>query len=366
MKLLHPWSWAWLIAALLYGWGAAFASEPAASALTPAAHAGEPPLPYAHVALLLPANSPALGRAAEAVSGGFLAAAKIQGGNVLPVRLYPLTDDPQATVAAYREALAAGARVAVGPLTRNAVAAIAVSRAVAIPTLALNVPEGLGPLPANLYSLSLHAEGEARQVARLAAREGRAYAVTVVADLPHSRRIQRAFVEEFIRSGGRHVAEQAFTTDLVQLSGMRQSVGKSGADMAFLALDFPRARVVRPYLGSLPLYATSYIHPGAGGALANFDLAQVRFLDMPWMLQPDHPAVMVYPRPDFQGNQELDRLYALGVDAFRIVQGLLEGRQEALDGVTGRLAPGEDRYYVRGLTRAQFVDGRLILSADAP
>jgi outer membrane PBP1 activator LpoA protein len=366
MKLIHPWSWAWPVAALLYGGAAALASEPAAPPASLPAQTAEPVQHYAHIALLLPANSTSLARVAEAVMNGFIAAAKVQGRNVLPVRLYPLTDDPQSAVAAYREALAAGARVAVGPLTRNAVSALAASQAVSVPTLALNIPEDRGTLPANLYSLNLHAEAEARQVARLAAREGRAHAMTVVADLPLSRRIHRAFVEEFVRSGGRHVAEHTFTTDLIQLSGMRQSVAKSGADMAFLALDFPRARTVRPYLGTLALYSTSYIHPGAGGALAHFDLAQVRFMDMPWLLQPDHPAVMVYPRPDFQGNQELERLYALGVDAFRIAQGLLEGKREPLDGVTGRLVPGEDRYYVRELTRAQFVDGRLVIPADPP
>ena len=364
-KLLHPWLWVWSVAALLYGGAAGFASEPASSS-KPLVRTAEPQQAYAHVALLLPANSAAFGRPAEAVKNGFLAAAKAQGRNLLPIRLYPLTDDPQSAVAAYREALAAGARIAVGPLTRDAVTALAASQAVTIPTLALNVPEGLSALPPNLYAFSLHAESEARQVARLAAREGRAYAMTMVADTPLSRRIHQAFIDEFTRSGGRHVAERAFTTDLIELSRIRQTVGKSGADMAFLALDFPRARAVRPYLGALPLYATSYIFPGNGGALVHFDLANVRFVDMPWVLQPDHPAVMIYPRPGFHANQELERLYALGIDAFRIALGLLEGKHEPLDGVTGRLTVGNNRYYVRELTRAQFADGKLVIYADSP
>ena len=63
---------------------------------------------------------------------------------------------------------------------------------------------------------------------------------------------------------------------------------------------------------------------------------------------------------------ELERLYALGIDAFRIAQGLLDGKREPLDGVTGRLTPGSDRYYVRELTRAQFIDGKLVVYADTP
>lgn len=333
--------------------------------MKPTAAAGEPPTPYAHVALLLPANSSAFGPSAEAVKNGFLAAAKVHRKAQLPIRLYPVGDDPQGVVAAYRDAVAAGARFAVGPLTRNGVTALA-TNAAAVPTLALNVPEGARALPADFYVLSLHVEAEARQVARLAAREGRVNAVTVFSETPLSRRIQQAFVDEFNRSGGRHVAEHAFASDRTQLAQIRQAVSRSGADMAFLALDFQRARTVRPYLGALALYATSHVHPGSIGPLTGFDLAQLRFMDMPWLLQPDHPAVMVYQRPELQANLDLERLYALGIDAFRIAQALLEDRREPLDGVTGRLTLGSDRHYVRELTRAQFIDGKLVVHAETP
>lgn len=364
-KLFHSWLCVWSVATLLYGATSVLASQPA-SGEKPAAGASAPQAAAAHIALLLPSNSTAFARSAEAVKNGFLAGAKAHGKAQLPIRLYPLNDDPQSALAAYREALAAGARVAVGPLTRNGVAALASGNVVAIPTLALNVPERSTALPPNLYTLSLHVEAEARQVARLAAQEGRVNAVTVFADTPLLRRIHQAFVDEFTRSGGRHVEEYAYAPDVVHLSLMRQLVAKAGADMAFLALDYPRGRIVQPYLGKLALYATSHIHPGAAGTLANFELANVRFMDMPWVLQPDHPAVMIYPRPEPPGSPDLDRLYALGIDAFRIAQGLLEGRREPLDGVTGRITPGSDRHFVRELTRARFADGKIVVSADTP
>jgi hypothetical protein len=364
-KLLHSCSCVWLMAALLYGGVPAVASPPAPDAEAAAAPA-EPPTPYAHVALLLPTSSSVFGPSAEAVKNGFLAAAKLHRKAQLPIRLYPLGDDPKSAVAAYREAVAAGARFAVGPLTRNGVTALAGTNSVSVPTLALNVPEGTGALPPDFYVLSLHIEADARQVARLAARDGRTNVVTVVSDTPLSRRIQQAFVDEFTRSGGRHVAEHAFASDRTQLAQLRQAVSKSGADMAFLALDFQRARTVRPYLGALPLYATSHVFPGSIGPLTGYDLAQVRFMDMPWLLQPDHPAVMVYHRAEPQGSLDLERLYALGIDAFRVAQALLEGRRESVDGVTGRLTLGEDRHYVRELIRAQFIDGKLAISPDRP
>jgi hypothetical protein len=97
--------------------------------------------------------------------------------------------------------------------------------------------------------------------------------------------------------------------------------------------------------------------------LRDVELNGVRFVDMPWLLQPDHPAVMVYARPDVSqpiaGDSE--RLYAFGIDAYRIAADLAhESRilHEPLDGVTGRIVMTRDRHFVRELTPAQFADGR--------
>ena len=369
--VIHRWAIAWSLMTLLYGGTVAVASaaDAAASAApradAPAAVPPATPPAIPHIALLLPVGSGAFARPAEAVKTGFLMAAKIQGETPLPIRIYPGTDDTQQVVAGYVQALAAGARMVVGPLTRTGVTALIESGRITVPTLALNVPERATTLPRDLFVLSLRVEAEARQVAHLAVKEGRSRALSVNGDTPLLRRIHEAFVDEFIRLGGEHVAAYDFAAGPAALGRLKQAAALRVADMAFLALDFRRARVVRPYLEPLPLYATSQVQPGNAGPLAGFDLAGVRFLDMPWLLQPDHPAVMVYPRQDFQDDLDLERLYALGIDAFRIVRALLAGNGDvALDGVTGRLILGRDQQFARELTAAQFTDGRLLVSAD--
>jgi outer membrane PBP1 activator LpoA protein len=395
----------WLVvplAALLYGGVPALASEAAVSspASQPPALAAPVPLPpdadarsgkaavptppdadtrgertavppaensVPHIALLLPLNSKVFGRHAGAVRDGFFTAVKAQAGAELPVRTYALGDGPDEAVNVYIQALAAGARVVVGPLTRNGVTAVMGSAAVLVPTLALNVPEGQSPLPPEIYLFSLQIEAEARQVAQLAWQDGMRRAATLNGDTPLLKRIHQAFVEEFTRLGGEHVTAHTFTSDPEGLARIKRAVEASAVNMAFLALDFPRARLARPYFGSLPVYATSQVHPGNAGPLAGFDLAGVRFLDMPWLLQPDHPAVMVYPRPPFGGAMELDRFYALGIDAYRLALMLLSGRTDsALDGVTGHITLGRDQHFVRGLTAAQFTDGKLVVVAPRP
>jgi uncharacterized protein len=376
----HRWLFISLLTAILYGGTIANASEavapapdaanaldrPPASAALPASSQGDPVKSVAHIALLLPASSSPFARHAEAVKSGFLTAAKTQGNAPLPIRIYAVSDGDEPTVATYRQALAAGARLVVGPLTRDGVTALARSDAIAVPTLALNVPDGSAPLPANLYSLSLQIEAEARQLARLAVNEGKVNAFTVYGETPLLRRMHQAFVEEFKRLGGKHVAEYAFSADPAGLGRLKQAAALGVADMVFLALDFQRARLVRPYLDPLALYATSQVLSGGSGPLAGFDLASVRLLDMPWLLQPDHPAVMVYPRQDYHDAVDLERLYALGIDAFRVMQELLAGRTNmTLDGVTGRITLGRDQHFVRELLSAQFSDGKLLVFSEA-
>ena len=230
--VLHHWLVVPLAAAVLYGGTPALASEAAVSspAQPPPVVSAPVPLPAVpgprvdkpqpvpadaipHIALLLPLNSKTFVRHAEAVRDGVLAAAKVQGGAALPVRVYAAGDDPEQVLDIYIKAINAGARIVIGPLTRNGVTAVAGSAAVIVPTLALNVPDASTALPPEVYTLSLQAEAEARQVAQLAWQDGYRRAVTIGDESPLVKRIHQAFVEEFTRLGGEHVAAYAFAAD---------------------------------------------------------------------------------------------------------------------------------------------------------
>ena len=61
---------------------------------------------------------------------------------------------------------------------------------------------------------------------------------------------------------------------------------------------------------------------------------------MPWLLQPDHPAVMIYPRANPPLPADRERLYALGIDSFRLIQLMLAHQINnalPLDGVSGQI-----------------------------
>ena len=157
------------------------------------------------------------------------------------------------------------------------------------------------------------------------------------------------------------------TSGVARLSTrLRDAVNLGVADAFFLALDHAHASVIRPYLGnSLALYATSQVNVGTS-PLGGRELDRVRFVDMPWLLQGDHAAVMVYPRPPFGAVFEFERLYALGIDAFRIALELLRHNPDAeLDGVTGRIRLTRDQHFIRELPAAQFIDGKTVILGES-
>lgn len=326
--------------------------------------AADPAADSPHIALLLPLNSAAFARHADAVRQGFLAAAKVQGAP-LPIRIYPTGDGDTDVLTAYGQAVEAGARLVVGPLARGHVAALAANPLATVPTLALNQTGPGTVTPSRFYELALNVETEARQIARLAYADGRRNALVIGDTGPLSARIRHTFADEFGRLGGRVALESPYAPAGGDSARLRQTALAAAVDMALLAIDATQARLVRPQLdAALPLYATSLANPGYADGAALRELASLRFVDMPWLVAPQHAAVMVYPRPRFDAT-DLDRLYALGIDAFRLTRDLLrQAPAIALDGVTGAIRLLPDRQFARELTAVEVEPASMRILAE--
>ncbi len=300
------------------------------------------------IALLLPTRSEALGAHAAALRDGFLAAYERDRAGVT-VNVVESSDDSDETLSAYMTARRDN-DIIVGPLSRPAVGAIAASGTVTKPTIALNYPDGRGvdnPIPPNMLIIGLSIEDEARQVAQWAAAEHPgATALVVSSNSAWQRRLAAAFTAQWKQLG-----YPVQTTELVASGGylaepaihqLKMRVDSDLPGLMFAALDADQVRQVRAILGTeLPAYGASSVNPGAtaGGSLPELD--GMRMLDMPWQIQPDHSAVMTYPRFAGAGRTtDLDRLYALGIDAYRVALEIAKKpvTSFSMDGVTGRLA----------------------------
>ena len=300
------------------------------------------------IALLLPSRAEALRLPAEALRAGFMAAYE-RDHDGIAVNVIDTSDDTDETLNAYMAAKKDN-DIIVGPLSRSGVGAIAASGTVSKPTIALNHPDGRGvdnPIPPNMLVIGLSIEDEARQVAQWAASEHPgASALVVSGNSSWQRRLAAAFAAQWKQLGNQvQLAELNASNGYLNdpaISQLKTRVDTEAPGLMFAALDADQVRQVRAVLGSdLPAYGASSVNPGmlAGGSLPELD--GLRLLDMPWQIQNDSPAVMAYPRYVGAGHTpDLDRLYALGVDAYRVA--LEVAKKPAapfrVDGVTGRLA----------------------------
>jgi outer membrane PBP1 activator LpoA protein len=315
--------------------------EPGPSAGTAPAPRGAGPI---RVALLLPMNSSTLGGAAEAVRAGFMASVE-RDGTGMTVDLVPTGDATADALASYADA-ARSHDVIVGPLARPAVSALAAGGNITRPTVALNHPEPRGNLPRGMLVAGLSIEDEARQAAEWAAREhpqGRVLILT--GNAPWAQRAASAFEarwNELGHTGQRFPMPSAEgRVDQAAMSDLKARLDVDPPELLFAALDVVELRQVRAQTGTaIPCYAGGAGNPGRAPGMAMSELNGLRVVDVPWLVRPDHRAVMVYPRPlDTEQPLTMNRLYALGIDAFLVARelALRPGGPFVIDGVTGRL-----------------------------
>jgi len=366
---------AWLVrfayaaVAVALSWPALSSAQPAAATTPetatdapPGAPAPAPPVAPvppargdAAIALVLPLDSPDFGRAADAVRAGFLAAAALAKAKP---QVFAHADG--GVQDAFEKARAAGARVIVGPLLRDDVKWLASNTDPLLWTIALNQLDETAPAPDHVIALALSVESDARQIARRVNADGAQNVAIVGVDTALSKRFAAAFIGQWILLGNGPVFDVAFERTPEALASMRGAVMKKPIDAVVLALDAADAVVAKPYLGQLPVYAGSQINDRLSLA-AMRDLDNVRFVDIPWLTDPAAPELARIPRRDYP-SPVFDRLYALGIDAFRVARAFVDGAPQSLefDGATGHLSLDASRQFVRDGKLMQFRGGQIV------
>jgi uncharacterized protein len=369
-------------AAALADWKRAYPQHPGsdivlAGAGSPAAPGGPggpvqnalaPPVPttfHEQIALLLPLS----GRSESvgiAVRDGFIAAYLQQDPATRPLlKIYDTAADSVA--GAYRHAVDDGAAFVVGPLTKEDVAAVVPVRAAGTPELALNFLGDTVNAGTEFYQFALLPEDEARGVARRLVADGKLRGVALIAQGELGTRVQKAFVDEFTEhggtlvDGGRFDAARADFSDIIkqvlQVHGVKGEPSTHRSDVDFIFLEGPpaAARLILPqlkfnYAGDIPVYATSdSFEPNP---TANSDLDGMLFADMPWLVSTDPSVDQI--RDSVRAawparTARLDRLYAFGFDAYRLVPVIKSNSlspTQDLAGMTGMLSL-DDRHRVR-------------------
>lgn len=358
--------------------------------------AGQPP---ASIAVLLPLSG-MLSSAAAAVRDGIMAAYYDSPDNVsLPViRFYDTGHSAGSAVDAYRQAEQDGMLFALGPLRKEAVQALADLPERTLPALALNRAESAAVSDTPLYQFGLAPEDEAREAARFAWREGHERALALRPDTTWGDRVYAAFETEWQTLGGTILDQQAYesrATDHGDLLSAMLNLDSSKArhrklaailgedlkfeprrrqdvDMVFLLADPQQARLIRPQLSfyrasSVPVFTTSHVYTGEMNAERDIDLNGITFCDMPWILTQDsHWKHLKQAVSDNwpEHARRYARLYALGIDAYRVTPMLGQLGNNmfgAYSGVSGNLSLGPGNQVQRTLRCAVFRNGIPVL-----
>jgi uncharacterized protein len=303
------------------------------------------------ISALLPSSSGPFKWATAAVVAGMKAAYQ-RDSSAVTIEVLDLDEQALETSTGltdiYSDLTARRVALVVGPLTRNSVNALTTIGRLPITTVMLNQPDPDRALSGNMIVFGLAVDSEASQVAR-ASYDDAALRVPIRrplrAAVVHSSTIQgkrsaSAFIQVWQALGGEVVnTVESDSKNLMQDKVV--STSTPNLDVLFTAVAPDALKGLRQAVpATIAIYGTSQLNNYVVGSATRFnDLNGIRVVDMPWQIQADNLAVMAYPRAtNTFSSLEQQRLYALGIDTYRIIRELVGQRSKfELDGVTGRL-----------------------------
>ena len=347
------------------------------------------------VALILPLSG-RLAAAGSAVRDGYLAsyyAYKQQGG--VDFEILVLDQDSFGSASdAYAAAVAQGATLVVGPLSKEAVTNLAARADRPIPVLALNRLDGanaLAPGSSALVQFALAPEDEARRIADLAFGQGARNALIMRPQGDWGGKVSQALTERWRELGGTIVNSATYSgredyspsvkaaLDLPASEQRAQALKdifggslefnarrRQDVDVIFLlSSNGAEARSLKPllafhYAGTVPVYATSSIYSGNADP-RDSDLEGINLVEIPWLLGAN-PELKNAIAAGKTGTDSYTRLNALGADAFLVqlqFRQLQGGADALIRGNTGLLSMDPQLHIQRELVLSTFDEGAI-------
>jgi uncharacterized protein len=315
--------------------------------------AAAPPGPR-HIALMLPLTGP-LANAGRAVREGFMAGFYFADSDIT-ITVYDTHDD--SITALYEDARAAGAELIVGPLDRVSLAELNEMGHLPVPVLGLNYLANDAMPSTGLLQFSMAIEHEARSLASQLRRDGHERVVLLHAGEEWSHRARREFHTHFAANGGTVLDEDFFAaaTDITPAVGRVFAVQASRERRDALARLFgvtpefvPRRRqdidavvafvdgvqaralmaaMVLHFADSVPAYATSQALDAIAPA-AYRELDGMRISQIPWRVYSSPMRRQLNDAFPTSRRNDMEALYAFGIDAFRIADRVHTLRNDA-------------------------------------
>lgn len=344
------------------------------------------------IAVLLPLSGQ-FRQHAQAIQYGILAAASAQQAAGLV-----FIDSQQPNDVLAEQVRLSGADFVIGPLLKPQVDRLSQDDNWRWPTLFLNSKEPAAPAKAEQFYFALSMEDEATQMAQLFAQKNYQRPVVISTNSNIALRMQQRFAAHWqaLRHSAPEQHQFGNKAELEQLISQLLETDKSrerikqlnnlipekleadphsrlDIDAIYLIADPVQTRLFKPFVDvsvsqtapRLPLYASSRSHSTSLDSTDLRDLNGLTFTEMPWMLAEQNSRALreQYQQLFAEQDETLQRLFAMGVDAYNLVGSLRQQQQlpaTVFYGLTGRLQLNASGSLVRQLSWAAYRNNRLV------
>ncbi|MGI5308313.1 penicillin-binding protein activator [Rheinheimera sp. WS51] len=286
----------------------------------------------------------------------------------------------------------------IGPLLKGQVDTISQQAQWTWPTLFLNSLDITTAKRDNQFFFALSMEDEAQQTALLFEQKNYQQPVVISATNNISLRMQQQFSQSWQQLG--HQAPQLYQFNdkadldalinqlleteqsklrvqqidtLVPVKMHSDTHSRLDIDAIYLIADPVQTQLFKPFVDvsvsetapKIPVYASSRSHSTALDKTEQRDLNGLTFTEMPWMLpvKTDMPIRDEYQQLFSTEDESLQRLYAMGFDAYRLIGSLRQQQQLnaiVFSGLTGQLRLNPNGSIVRQLSWGKYHNNRLI------
>lgn len=343
------------------------------------------------IAVLLPLSGQ-FSQHAQAVQYGILSAASLQNNAELT-----FIDSQQPIAALVQQVGQAQADFVIGPLLKDQVDSISQASDWPWPTLFLNSKDSATAAKAERYYFALSMEDEATQMAQLFQQKNYRRPVIISAASNISLRMQQRFISQW-RQFGHDTPEhyqfnaKADLDSLInklletdrsreRLSSIKNLISdkveaephsRLDIDAIYLIADPVQTRLFKPFVDvsvsptapKLPVYASSRSHSTRVDSTDVRDLNGLTFTEMPWLLGEQNSVQLrqQYQQIFAEQDETLQRLFAMGFDAYKLLGSLRQQQQlpaAVFSGLTGQLRLDNDGSLIRQLSWATYRNNRL-------
>lgn len=343
------------------------------------------------IALFLPLTG-TYKKPANAILNGFLSSYYNNKSAKKPkLKVYDTTSNNIASL--YKQAISDNTDFIIGPLLKEDIEQLNNISYINIPILTLNtLPSNSYNSHKNIFQFGLEPEQEAKSIAEYAWQNGKQNALVIIPENEWGKRSLESFKANFNSLGGR-VIDSITVSDNKDLSKAIKNIlainesesrasrlknlkmkfnfearRRQDIDMIFIAANSNLTKQIKPllnfyYANDIKTFATSTIYAETTDQTSNQDLNNIVFCDMPWMLDPSIRSKTIYKSINstwpgsFKNNA---RLYALGVDAYKISQQLHQLMlfpEFGISGMTGLLTLAEEQKINRKFIWGYFNNG---------